>query len=74
MFVNYIEVTVVYTSGVEVYETHDESIGDVKESLSESLRELGVKTLISELAGGDITFHFVSPSNIAYIELREVSL
>lgn len=74
MFATYTGVTVVYTSGVEAYETHDESIDDVKESLSESLEELGVKTLISELAGGDIIFHFVSPSNIAYIELREVRL
>lgn len=56
MFATYIGVTVVYTSGVEAYETHDESIEDVKESLSESLEELGVKTLISELAGGETLF------------------
>ncbi len=74
MFLKYTGVTVVYTSGVEVYETHDESIGEVQESLLKSLAELGVKTLISDLSGGDINFHFVSPSNIAYIELREVRL
>lgn len=74
MFLKYTGVTVVYTSGVEVYETHDESIGKVQESLSKFVEELGVKTLISELSGGDLTFHFVSPSNIAYIKLHEVRL
>lgn len=74
MFATYTGVTVVYTSGVEVYETHDESIGEVQESLSKFVEELGVKTLISELSGGDLTFHFVSPSNIAYIQLHEVRL
>lgn len=74
MFLNYTGVSVVYTSGVEVYETHSESIGEVQESLSKFIDELGFKTLISELPEGDITFHFVSPSNIAYIQLREVRL
>lgn len=74
MFLTYTGVTVVYKSGVEVYETHDESIGEVRESLLKSLAELGVKALISDLSEGDITFHFVSPSNIAYILLHEVRL
>lgn len=74
MFLKYTGVTVVYTSGEEVYETHDESIGEVQESLLKSLAELGFKALVSDLDGGDITFHLVSPSNIAYIQLHEVRL
>lgn len=74
MFLIYTGVTVVYTSGVEVYETHSESIDEVGDSIQRSLSELGAKALVTNLDGGDVNFHIVTPSNIAYIQLHEVRL